>query len=193
MASYRALAVAQLMADDVQGYQTTCRNAFDRFSQLGPVTKAYLVRLLCLSADSGVSRARIAALVQGIDPSEVSPVTYGMAVEFYLFRMQWNEEVLSTCTARKIPFRDGCSLLFRSMANHRLGRTEEAKELLEQAILRIEQDYSSPEGQLVREETERWVNWGVLQILLREARDTLSTEVDAQTTLSKAQGVADTE
>jgi serine/threonine protein kinase len=181
-ATHRALAVARLMAGDLQGYRSACANAVRRLSIYGATNNAYLVQLCCLSSESGIGQQRMASLMQ--KASEGEGPTVDLAAHFYLFRSGCDEELLSRSPLRGGKYNIGCINLLNAMASQRMNRPEDAKQFLEEAVAVIDEHYTTPEGPLEGGMIEKWVHWGALQVLLGEAQQMIvSEQEDAKPTL----------
>ncbi len=189
---YMALAVAQLMAGDIRGYKTTCADALRRLPNHKPYTKAFLVQLCCLSPDSAIDGHRIASLLKGLNPHTVSKSMFNQTMGFYLFRSGRDNEVLTMVFQGDDSIRGPCVLLLHAMASQRLGRSEDAKLFLEEAVPKIPGDFPSPQEPSDRDPTGHWVRWGILQILLRESQQMIAPEQVAKTAAPEAVSVLET-
>ncbi|MHB8897515.1 MAG: protein kinase domain-containing protein [Thermoguttaceae bacterium] len=189
----RALAVAQLMGGDIQGYKAGCTDAFRRLAGCGPFSKTFLVQLGCLSADSGVDIGRIAGLVKEVNPREISAPRYRETLAFYLFRSGRDEELLAMSVAADAPPLGPSVFLLKAMARQRSKADADSGQHLREAVLRIEKDFPAPKTPSRRNLPDPWIRWGLVQIVLGQSRQMLPQEQVAQTDVRQTDPVLEGE
>ncbi len=168
---YIALAVAQLMANNTDAYRATCSKAFERFGSSHPYHRAYLAQLCSLGADSGIDRDKIAQLLAK-DMDIVNANAAAFVTGMHDFRSGRYEEAITRLPKAGDAFQVPACLFLRAIAHQKLGQGEEARELFDQATKELPQRVPGPEGPaLAVYMPERWVTWGMLQILKREAEE----------------------
>jgi thiol-disulfide isomerase/thioredoxin len=78
--TYLALAVAQLMANNTDGYKDTCAKAFERMANSHPYDRTYLVLLCSLGPECGIDREKLGGLLEK-DAQRVNATALAVAAE----------------------------------------------------------------------------------------------------------------
>jgi tetratricopeptide (TPR) repeat protein len=177
---WRALAAAHLVSGDLEACRDTCRRAFEQYSDAEhPVVRAQLLLTCCLASDCGIDREELTRLAERTlgesDTSNLAPHGKGMvllAKGMNDYRCGRFEEAIEHLPESGDVLAGPLALLFRMMACHRLGRTAEARVLLEQGVRDIDGQLPTIEGTPLAEYLpERWAVWCMLRIVRDEAAE----------------------
>ncbi len=174
------MAAVQLLAGDTQAYKTTCEQAFPRFSRSYTSHKARLALMCCLASDCGIDRQeltrladnaltegddRLIRLAKGMDDYRCG--RYEQALAHLPQQWGWGDALNQPLT-----------LLFQAMSHHRLGQAEQAHRLLERAVTAIEDKVPSIDGPPLDDgPADRWIVWCTIELVRREAQETISGPV----------------
>ena len=174
--TYLALAVAQLMANNTDGYRDTCAKAFERMAKSNPFDRTYLAVLCSLGPECGIEREKIGGLLEE-DAQRVNATLLAMAAGMHELRSGRYEEALARLPTTGDNLQVPACLFLRAIAGSQLQRKEQARELHAEGIKEFTERVPSPEGPaFAHYMPERWVTWGMLEILRREAEDAINQE-----------------
>jgi thiol-disulfide isomerase/thioredoxin len=171
--TYLALATAQLMANNIDGYKETCARAFERMANSHPYDRTYLLLLCSLGPECDIDREKLGGLLEK-DVQRVNATTVAVAAGMHELRCGRYEEALARLPSTGDNFQSpGCHFL-RAIAHSQLGQKEQARQAHAQGIQEFTARVASPEGPaFAHYMPERWVTWGMLQILRREAEEAI--------------------
>jgi cytochrome oxidase Cu insertion factor (SCO1/SenC/PrrC family) len=166
-----SLAVAYLQAQDTEGYKRTCGRAFQQLSDSHMWAQAILVQVCSLAPDAGLDRkelTRVADAARSGSDNNTMKLAKGMD-DYRCGRFEEAIENLPTSgDTRQVP----ALLLFKAMAHKQLGHEDEARRLLQQGILEMEQRIPEIEGPPLPDYMPaRWVVWAMHQVVRREAEE----------------------
>nr|MCU0980396.1 tetratricopeptide repeat protein [Pirellulaceae bacterium] len=172
---WTALAVAQLLAGDRAGYESTCQTAAARFARSGSSwTKASLVRLCSLASNSTVKDEAVIAAANTLS-ADVDSATVNLNRGLFEFRLGRFEQAIERLPKAGDDLQVPLSLLYRAMACRHLEREDEAKQLYRQGCEEIGKRVPTAKGdKLADYMPARWIVWGLLEIARREAEAVLS-------------------
>jgi WD40 repeat protein/serine/threonine protein kinase/tetratricopeptide (TPR) repeat protein len=172
---YRMSLCLHWQIGDREGYRRLCREMLDRFGQIGDPLIAHDVAYGCLlTPDLADETKRVMRLadrsVSGTEGrSEYGWFlqTKGMA-EYRAGRYEQAVDWLRKSQPRlpNLPAGKSVTSFFLALAYHRLGRADEARATLAQALQLVEQEFGTVDNTSV---SGYWPTWFVCQIVRREA------------------------
>jgi tetratricopeptide (TPR) repeat protein len=184
---HERLANTRLLAGDLPGYRAACAGMLERFKPIDDSTAAFRVARACSLAPGAVTD--IPGLVQVAERSTRLFATNERVVAAVLFRAGRLAEALNRFEHTHKDFQlRAWDFLFLAMIQSGLGHTSEARALLNQADVWIEQADKAPPG--TENDRPRWngvIEKPVFQLLRREAESLISADLKFPTNVFRGE------
>jgi thioredoxin-like negative regulator of GroEL len=173
--AWNALAVAQLLTGDQQGYESTCRTALARFAKNdNPHIRAKVVRLCALAPNASLQQATLSDVAKSL-PEDYNPNRRNLICGMLDYRLGRFANVLAELTAKGDSLQVPLAMLIRAMASEQSGQLDEAKQLYRLACMEVAKRVPSPQGEpLADYMPARWVVWGMIEVVRRQADQLIS-------------------
>jgi serine/threonine protein kinase/formylglycine-generating enzyme required for sulfatase activity/tetratricopeptide (TPR) repeat protein len=172
------LALVRLQVGDKPGYRRACAGLVQRFDQAGDASQAIWVADACtLTPDAGVDLAPVVRWLERAGAQNPNACVYFHrlgAAHYRADRFAAAVEALDHARACPSHAQDGGTLhdwLFLAMAHHRLGHAERARDWLDQAVRRLEQNARA--NSAGADPSPDWSNRLEMRLLRREAEGLL--------------------
>ena len=165
-----SLAALELLAGEFDSYEETCRKAFERFAQSHEWAQTRLVIACSLASQCGVDRTVLTELTQPTASNGLKKLANGMNH----YRCGRFEEAIRALPEGGDELQAPLSLFFRAMAHHHLEETDKARGFLVRGMEAADSSLPTIEGpQLAKHLPERWIVWCMIDVVRREAKETI--------------------